>query len=73
MSAKERLAEAVAAMRDVRRIPAAEWERPYPTFVAAMRAGGMSDAPSDWQRVVDNMSIELALRTAEFLLSEVEQ
>jgi hypothetical protein len=66
----ERLDEAVDAMRNINHMPAAEWQRRFPTFYAAAHDTTFQSAGHDqWKKQIDAMNTELALRTAEFLLA----
>lgn len=70
MSARERLKEAVDAMRNIRRMTAAEWERSYLNFNSSV-VSQYEFLPSmevKWDAKVQGMKTELQLRMAEMLL-----
>ena len=69
MTAKERLKEAVEAMRNLRGISAAEWASRFPTFHEAVRLSILTPSGQAWDRELAAMNTELQLRIAEAILS----
>lgn len=71
MNAKERLTEAVEAMRNISGVSAADWRASYPSFHLALEAP-IGFSGSGWNVRLQNMQLELQLRTAEYLLEKDE-
>lgn len=71
MNAKERLTEAVEAMRNTSGVSATDWRASYPSFSAALEGPNGFSGPG-WNFRVWNMQLELQLRTAEYLLEKDE-
>ncbi len=67
MTAKERLNEAVEAMRNLRAMSAAEW-RHYADFSAAVDKSPLTPGGDPWNSRLAAMNSELNLRLAEMLL-----
>jgi hypothetical protein len=71
MTPKEKLKEAVEAMRNITAMSAAKWEETYPTFHKASRNSTFQPgaAVTQWDRQLYAMNTELQLRIAEVLLT----
>ena len=67
MNASGRLKEIVSAMREARLMSAAEWEAKYP-FTNDLTYYWARTGSNSWDKKCDAMRVELALRTAEYLL-----